>query len=81
MAQLQKSEDETTDTHKIRIANKTNPLSGTCRRYIYMSMYMSVLFVLNILYTIRAYLQHAILITLWGKIKVSKLFIRITLVK
>ena len=46
-----------------------------------MYMYMSVLSVLNILYTTRAHLYHAIFITARGKIKVTKLYIEIPFVK
>ena len=47
--------------------------------YLYMSVF-SVLHV-NILYTTRAHLYHAIFITARGKIKVTKLYIEIPFVK
>ena len=49
----QKSEDDTTHT-QTQNCTLDEP-SVRHRRYIYMYMHMSVLFVLNILYTIRAF--------------------------
>ena len=46
----------TQHTRKLRVAQKTNPLSGTGVISTVMYMYMSVLSVLNILYTTRAHL-------------------------
>ena len=55
-------------THSKTQSYTENKPSIRYRRYIY--MYMSVLSVINFLYTIRSFSEHAILIPAGGKIKV-----------